>query len=99
MTSHLLAKIVLPALVMVPTVASCSQDNNENNISTTTTIFFGDANPTRVLLAAVILTSGDIEKAIIEGLVTSTDVDAAVAAIKDGTLDAWRERAETEFGK
>lgn len=97
--SHRIAKVALPALLLVPALASCSQNSNENIDSTTTTIFLSDANPARVLLAAVILTSGDIEKAIIEGLVTSVDVDAAVAAIKDGTLDAWRERAETEFGK
>jgi hypothetical protein len=84
--------------LLIPTLANCSQDTNEIS-STTTTTFLSDANPTRVLLAAVILATGDIEKAIIEGLVTSIDVDAATAAIKDGTLDAWRERAETEFGE
>ena len=97
--SHLIAKMALPALLLVPVVASCSQDSNEDNSPTTTAILFSDANPTRVLLAAVILATGDIEKAIIEGLVTSLDVDAAAAAIKDGTLDAWRERAETELGQ
>jgi hypothetical protein len=43
------------------------------------------------------LASGDIEKALTEGLVTSIDVDAAAAAIQEGTLDAWRERAEADF--
>ena len=97
MRTHTLSKLVIPMFLLVPVLANCSQDTNEIN-STTTTTFLSDANPTRVLLAAVILASGDIEKAIIEGLVTSSDVDAATAAIKDGTLDAWRERAETEFG-
>lgn len=99
MTSHLFAKILLPALLLVPTVAGCSQNTNDDDVATTTTIMTSDANPTRVLLAAVILASGDIEKAIIEGLVTTSDVDAAAAAIKDGTLDTWRQRAETEFGE
>ena len=99
MMSHRIAKAVLPILLLVPALASCSQNSNESIGSTTTTLFLSDANPARVLLAAVILTSGDIEKAIIEGLVTSIDVDAAVAAIKDGTLNAWRERAEAEFGQ
>jgi hypothetical protein len=100
MRSHLLAKFVIPVLLLFPLVTSCSQDNNETDISTSTTIvFLNGANPTRVLLAAVILASGDIEKAITEGLVTSIDVDAATAAIKNGTLDAWRERAETELGE
>ncbi|CAB4565337.1 unannotated protein [freshwater metagenome] len=100
MTSHVLAKLLIPALLLSPALSSCSQDNNNDNSSTTTTsVLFGDANPSRVLLAAVILASGDIEKALAEGLVTSLDVDAAVAAIKNGTLDAWRQRAEAEFGK
>lgn len=100
MISHFLVKMTLPALLLVPAVASCSQDSGDTTATTTTTpVLFSDANPARVLLAAVILASGDIEKAIIEGLVTSLDVDAAAAAIKNGTLDTWRERAETEFGK
>jgi hypothetical protein len=100
MMSHFLVKMTLPTLLLVPAVASCSQDSSDATTTTTTMpLLFSDANPTRVLLAAVILASGDIEKAIIEGLVTSSDVDAATAAIKDGTLDAWRERAENEFGE
>lgn len=99
MTSHVLAKLLIPALLLSPALSSCSQDNNNDSSTTTTSVLFGDANPSRVLLAAVILASGDIEKALAEGLVTSLDVDAAVAAIKNGTLDAWRQRAEAEFGK
>lgn len=96
MRSHVLSKLVIPMFLLVPLLANCSQNNNETN-TTTTTVFLSDANPTRVLLAAVILASGDIEKALTEGLVTSIDVDAAVAAIQDGTLNAWRERAEADF--
>lgn len=100
MISHFLIKMTLPALLLVPAVTSCSQDSGDTTSTTTTTpVLFSDANPARVLLAAVILASGDIEKAIIEGLVTSLDVDAAAAAIKNGTLDTWRERAEADFGK
>jgi hypothetical protein len=100
MMTHFLVKMTLPALFLVPSVASCSQDSSDTTTTTTTSpLLFSDANPARVLLAAVILASGDIEKAIIEGLVTSLDVDAAASAIKNGTLDAWRERAETDFGK
>jgi hypothetical protein len=99
--SHFLVKMTLPALLLVPAVTSCSQNSSDTTATSTTTtpLLFGDANPARVLLAAVILASGDIEKAIIEGLVTSLDVDAAAAAIKNGNLDTWRERAETDFGK
>ena len=96
MRSRMLSTLVIPVLLCVPVLASCSQDSNEIT-TTTTTVFLSDANPTRVLLAAVILSSGDIEKALTEGLVTSIDVDAAAAAIQEGTLDAWRERAEADF--
>jgi hypothetical protein len=50
-----------------------------------------------VLLAAILLATGDIEKALSDGLVTVADIDAATAAITNGTLDAWRERAEADF--
>jgi hypothetical protein len=96
MRTHTLSKLVIPMFLLVPVLANCSQDSNEIT-TTTTTVFLSDANPTRVLLAAVILASGDIEKALTEGLVTSIDVDAAAAAIQEGTLDAWRERAEADF--
>lgn len=96
--SHFLVKMTVPALLLVPAVASCSQNSSDTTTTISTTpLLYSDANPARVLLAAVILASGDIEKAIIEGLVTSLDVDAAAAAIKNGNLNAWRERAETEL--
>jgi hypothetical protein len=49
-----------------------------------------------VVLAAVLLTTADITAAVAEGLVTPAEVDAARAAIEDGTLDAWRVKAEQE---
>lgn len=98
MTSKIVAKLLIPALLLSPVLVSCSQNDDVSN-STTTTVVMSDANPSRVILAAVILASGDIERALAEGLVTAIDVDAAVAAMKDGTLDTWRQRAEAEFGK
>lgn len=99
MKSHIIAKLSVPVFLLFPILGSCSQDNNEDNNTSTTTSFISDANPARVLLAAVILASGDIEKALLDGLVTAADVDAATDAIKNGTLDSWRQRAETESGK
>lgn len=49
-----------------------------------------------VVLAAVLLTTSDITAAVAEGLVTPAEVDAARAAIADGTLDEWRLKAEAE---
>lgn len=93
-----LLRSLVPLLLVVSITTSCSGSNNQDQ-DTTTTVFLGQATASRVLLAAVILASGDIEKAISEGLVTSVDVDAASAAIKDGTLDVWRERAEAELSE
>lgn len=47
-----------------------------------------------VMLAAVLLSTADIEASIAEGLVTPDEVDEARRAIDDGTLDEWRELAE-----
>jgi hypothetical protein len=47
-------------------------------------------------LASVILVAGDIEKAVADGTVTPAEVAEARASIEDGTLDLWRQRAETE---
>ena len=49
-----------------------------------------------VVLAAVLLSTADITAAVAEGLVTPAEVDAARAAIEDGTLDEWRQKAEQE---
>ncbi|MET1043217.1 MAG: hypothetical protein ABWX59_03720 [Microbacteriaceae bacterium] len=51
-----------------------------------------------VLLAAVLLSTADIEAAVAEGLVTPDEVDAAQRAIDDRTLEKWRELAETTGG-
>ena len=47
-----------------------------------------------VLTAAVILSSGDIDTAVAEGIVTPSEVTAAKAAIESKTLDQWRQLAE-----
>lgn len=47
-----------------------------------------------VVLAAVLLSTADIEASVAEGLVTPDEVDEARRAIERGTLDEWRELAE-----
>lgn len=47
-----------------------------------------------VVLAAVLLSTADIEASVAEGLVTPDEVDEARRAIAAGTLDEWRELAE-----
>lgn len=50
-----------------------------------------------VVLAAVLLSDGDIESALINGLVTPAEVDEAVLAIENGELEHWVSRAEAEL--
>ena len=50
--------------------------------------------PVRVLLAFVLMSSGDIEAAISEGLVTPEEVAIAVTAIEDETIQEWISIAE-----
>jgi len=49
-----------------------------------------------VLLAAILLRSGDIEIAVANGTVTPAEVERARQAIVDESLDIWRQRAEKE---
>lgn len=49
-----------------------------------------------VVLAAVVLVAGDIDKAVADGSVTAAEADAARNAIAEGTLDLWRQRAEAD---
>jgi hypothetical protein len=97
MNMSFLAKTILPVLLLGTALTGCSQNNTDNTSTTSTTVLESDANPTRVLLAAILLATGDIEKALSDGLVTVADIDAATAAITNGTLDVWRERAEADF--
>lgn len=49
-----------------------------------------------VVLAAVVLVAGDVDKALADGTVTAAEVEAARKAITEGTLDLWRQRAEAD---
>jgi hypothetical protein len=49
-----------------------------------------------VITAAILLTSGNIDEAIASGRVTAVEVDYAVLAIEEKTLNLWKERALTE---
>lgn len=50
--------------------------------------------PVRVVLAFVLLSSGDIEAAISEGLVSPEEVAIAVTAVDEGTIQDWIDAAE-----
>jgi len=49
-----------------------------------------------VVLAAVLLASGDIDNAVGNGLVTPAEVDTAKTAIDQDLLEYWKQRAEKE---
>ena len=55
-----------------------------------------DVSAQKVVLAAILLTTADIDAAVADGVVTPAEVDAATLAIKQGTLDLWRQRAERD---
>jgi hypothetical protein len=55
-----------------------------------------DVSARGVVLAAVLLVAGDIEKGLTQGVVTPAEVDEARLAIESGTLDMWRQRAESD---
>lgn len=58
------------------------------------TPFDGDVDPMRVLLAIVVLTTGSVDAAVAEGLVTPEELDIADSAIANGEVSAWLARAD-----
>ena len=95
---HLVTILLLPLAAV--SVAACSNgdDSVDTTVASTGDILSmnltADLTPKGVLLAAVILSTGDIEAALSDGLVTVPEVDAAREAVAAGTLDLWRQRAE-----
>lgn len=101
MRRHTLKIAVVVACTLA--LAACGDDDGRDGTSTTvpassdTTTAPSDrvVDPERVLLAATILEFGDIDAALAEGLVTPDDVDEAIEAVDDGTIEEWVDRAES----
>lgn len=53
-----------------------------------------DADPLQVLLAVVVLTAGDVDAAVAEGLVTPAELDLAEAAVDAREVSVWLARAD-----
>lgn len=53
-----------------------------------------DADPLRVLLAVVVLTTGDVDAAVAEGLVTPAELDLAEEAVAAREVSVWLARAD-----
>jgi hypothetical protein len=58
------------------------------------TPFDRDVDPMRVLLAVIVLTTGSVDAAVAEGLVTPEELDIAESAIADREVSAWLARAD-----
>lgn len=52
-----------------------------------------DVSPEGVIVAALLLQSGDIARAVEEGLVSPAEVEYAREAIQEGTLQLWVDAA------
>lgn len=82
------------AAVTVLALAACGDDTDDESsaveeesvtsVAATPTVDADD-----VLLAGLLLTVGDIDRAIAEGLVTPEEVDVAIAALEAGTMSEW----------
>ena len=49
----------------------------------------GELDGEGVLVAAIVVATGDIDAALDQGVVTPAEVEAAIRAIDDGTLSEW----------
>ena len=78
------------------TLAACSLPSGVESANILTDELPENVSADGVLLAAVILSSGDIQAAVEKSIVSADEVNAARDAILANTLELWRERAETD---
>jgi hypothetical protein len=101
-SSRLIVGTVVGATVLLTTLAGCATSVPSESMSVLngngilTADLGTDVTARGVVLAAVLLVAGDVEKALTKGLVSAPEVDAARKAIAEGTLDMWRQRAEAD---
>jgi len=101
-TQRLIVTTVATAGLLLTTLAGCAPSVPSESMSVLTgngilTADLGtDVTARGVVLAAVLLVAGDVEKALTKGVVTASEVEAARTAIAEGTLDMWRQRAEAD---
>lgn len=92
----------IAGLVLAGSLAGCSMSVPSESMSVIegndilTADLGADVSARGVVLAAVLLVAGDIEKGLAQGVVTVAEVDEARTAIESGTLDMWRQRAESD---
>ena len=82
--------------IALGTLAACSLPTGTQSSNILTDALPNNVSADGVLLAAVILSSGDIQGAVEKNIVSSAEVNAARDAILANTLDLWRQRAEKD---
>ena len=87
---------VLLAGVAVTGLAACADPPSAAGREIMTQKLSSDVTAQGVVLAGVILQSGDIDKAVSVGLVTPAEVDTAKKAIDDGNMKYWAQRAAAD---
>jgi len=93
---------VATTVLLLTTLAGCASSVPSESMSVLdgneilTADLGNDVTARGVVLAAVLLVAGDVEKALTKGLVTAPEVQAARKAIDEGTLDMWRQRADAD---
>ena len=96
-------KIVTGVLVVIGasaialgTLAACSLPTGVESANILTDKLPDNVTADGVLLAAVILSSGDIQAAVEKNIVSPAEVNQARDAILANTLELWRQRAEKD---
>jgi len=103
-----MSRVLTVLLAAVLLVAGCTRTNDgavtahgSRSVSgypgapdTVVTPFDGDVDPMRVLLAVVVLTTGNVDAAVAEGLLTPAEFDIAESAIANHEVSAWLARAD-----
>lgn len=87
--------VIVCALASSMALVACSTSDDTSTTDTVVPVMMDPSRAPSVLLAALILATGDIEDALLQGLVTPADVEDATDAIEAGTLDQWRALAES----
>ena len=95
-----IAAVMSVALLCVGALTACQSQASNSEASSSSILTMElppEVSAKGVVLAAVLLSTSDIEAALAEGLVTPTELEYAQSAIDDGTLDEWKQRAEKEL--
>lgn len=88
--------VVLLAGAAVTGLAACDAPPTAAGREIMTQQLPNDVSAKGVVLAGVIMQSGDIDKAVGAGLVTPAEVDTAKKAIDEGNMKYWAQRAAAD---